>query len=304
MVVTLSDDKVSNHESKSDQEGNFMAFTATTVVSEIETADDKPSDEKLSVNANLQEAYNKLCKIVAKDAISVELGLKKINTLEVEKNNFLLKLFDANELLNSVKIENMTLLKKVKSLELELSVAREQINRTSTSKLDDMLNVQKSVSDKIGLGFVEIGSSSIVNSPKFVPTSSTSVVHPYVSEVKVHKEEVPTSRRTRVDLSESKPKNPNQSRSKKKHKPQWFCHFCGGAGHTMPNCFKLQALKQASKQKVFASKVQDLMTLVHELVKVFNLYTNTGAKIRANPNRNPNSKFASKKVWMQKTQFQ
>ena len=83
----------------------------------------------------------------------------------------LLKLFDANELLNSVKIENMTLLEKVKSLELELFVAREQIDRTSTSKLDDMLHVQKSVSDKIGLGFVESGSTSVVNPPKFVPAT-------------------------------------------------------------------------------------------------------------------------------------
>ena len=38
------------------------------------------------------------------------------------------------------------------------------------------------------------------------------------------------------------------------------------------------------------------------LVKVLNLYTNIGAKIRENSNRNPNSKFASKKVWVQKTQ--
>ena len=41
---------------------------------------------------------------------------KKINALEQEKKNLLLKLFDANELLNSIKIENMTLLEKVKSL--------------------------------------------------------------------------------------------------------------------------------------------------------------------------------------------
>ena len=34
MVVTLSDDEVSNHKSESDQEGNFMAFTATVEVSE------------------------------------------------------------------------------------------------------------------------------------------------------------------------------------------------------------------------------------------------------------------------------
>ena len=63
----------------------------------------------------MQEAYNKLCKIVAKDVMSVELGLKKLNTLELEKKNLLLKLFDANELLNSVKVENMSLLEKVKS---------------------------------------------------------------------------------------------------------------------------------------------------------------------------------------------
>ena len=69
------------------------------------------------------------------------------------------------------------------------------------------------------LGFVENGSTSVVNSPKFVPATSSSVVHPTLSEVKVHKDVVPASRRTRVDLSESKPKNPNQSGSKKNHKP-------------------------------------------------------------------------------------
>ena len=188
-------------------------------------------------------AYNKLCKIATKDNMSVELELKKINTLEQEKKNLLLKLFDANELLNSVKIENMSLLEKVKSLELELFVAKEQIDRTSTSKLDEMLHVQKSVSNKIGLGFVESGSTTMVNPSKFVPATSSSIIHPTLSEVKVHKEVVSASKRTRVDLSESKPKNPNQSGSKKNHKSQWFCHFCGGPGHARPNCFKLQVLK-------------------------------------------------------------
>ena len=47
--------------------------------------------------------------------MSVQLGLKKLNTLELEKKNLLLKLFDANELLNSVKVENISLLEKVKS---------------------------------------------------------------------------------------------------------------------------------------------------------------------------------------------
>ena len=58
--------------------------------------------------------------------MSVDLGLKKIAYLELEKKNLLVKLFDANELLNNVNTENMFLLDKVKNLELELSVAREQ----------------------------------------------------------------------------------------------------------------------------------------------------------------------------------
>ena len=53
----------------------------------------------------------------------VDLGLKKIASLE--QKILLLKLFDANELLNNVKTENLLLLDKVKNLELDLSVARE-----------------------------------------------------------------------------------------------------------------------------------------------------------------------------------
>ena len=56
MAVTLSDDEFSNHKSESDQEGIFMAFTATTVASEIETTDENPSDGELFKNADLQEA--------------------------------------------------------------------------------------------------------------------------------------------------------------------------------------------------------------------------------------------------------
>ena len=71
MAVTLSNDEVSNHEFKRYQEGNFMALTATAVISETKTVDENPSDGELSENADLQEAYNKLCKIAAKDVMSV-----------------------------------------------------------------------------------------------------------------------------------------------------------------------------------------------------------------------------------------
>ena len=36
MAITLSDDEGTDHESESDQERNFIAFTATAVISETE----------------------------------------------------------------------------------------------------------------------------------------------------------------------------------------------------------------------------------------------------------------------------
>ena len=89
----------------------------------------------------MPETFNKLCKVAAKDAMNVDLGLKKISSLELDKKNLLLKLFDANELINKVETENMLLLDKIKNLELELSVAREQTNRSTSSKLEHMLSV-------------------------------------------------------------------------------------------------------------------------------------------------------------------
>ena len=38
--------------------------------------------------------------------MNVELGLKKIESLELDKKNLLIKLFDANELLNNMKTKN------------------------------------------------------------------------------------------------------------------------------------------------------------------------------------------------------
>ena len=42
MVVTLSDDEVFDHESGSDEDGNFIAFIVTTVVDESVVTNEKP----------------------------------------------------------------------------------------------------------------------------------------------------------------------------------------------------------------------------------------------------------------------
>ena len=48
MAVTLSEKEVSNHESGSDEDGNFFAFTATAVVYESVLVEENPSDGELT----------------------------------------------------------------------------------------------------------------------------------------------------------------------------------------------------------------------------------------------------------------
>ena len=90
MAVTLSDGEVSDDESECDKDGNFMAFTTTALENESISIEENPSDGELSEDADLQEAFNKLCKVAAKDAMNVELGLKKIESLEFDKRIYLL----------------------------------------------------------------------------------------------------------------------------------------------------------------------------------------------------------------------
>ena len=260
---------------------------------------------ELSEDVNLQEAYNKLCKVATNDAMNVELGLKKIASLELEKKNLLVKLFEANDILNNVKTENMLLLDKVKNLKLELSVARGQTDRSASSKLDHILSVQKSPSDKTSLGFIESISMFAPHSTNFVPSSTSEplaseAVKPSMSEAKPI--EVTPHRKIRVDLHESNPKVPSPPKGKKHDKSAWICHFCGKFGHIRPNCYKLQAAKRANKPKVHVPQAQDPMVLIGELVKALNLYSNPGVGNHSHVNKNSNARGASKKFWMQNAQ--
>ena len=53
MAVTLSDDGVSDDESGCDKDGNFIAFTATTLVNESMSAEENPYDGELFEDADL-----------------------------------------------------------------------------------------------------------------------------------------------------------------------------------------------------------------------------------------------------------
>ena len=58
MVVTLSDDEVSDNESSSDEEGNFVTFIATTVVDENFSVEENLSDGKLESSNSVKYTMN------------------------------------------------------------------------------------------------------------------------------------------------------------------------------------------------------------------------------------------------------
>ena len=143
-----------------------------------------------------------------------------------------------------------------------------------------------------------------VPSSSFEPSVSEAVSEtliPPVSEV-VKPIEVSPSRKIRVDLKESKLKESTLSKDKMHGKPAWVCHFCWKSGHIRPNCYKLQAAKRANKPNVLVPQAQDPIALIGELVKTLNLYSNHGVGNHSNVNTNSNTRGASKKFWMQKTQ--
>ena len=67
--------------------------------------------------------------------------------------------------------------KKTKKFEAELFQVRAQLERTSSAKLDEMLNIQKSASDRTGLGY-GISSSNIASTSitVFVPSTKNTEI--------------------------------------------------------------------------------------------------------------------------------
>ena len=75
--------------------------------------------------------------------------------------------------------------KKTKKLKVELFKVRAQLERTSSAKLDEMLNLQKSAFDRTGLGY-GFSSSNIAS-------TSTTVFVPPVNNVEIENNDVKTN---------------------------------------------------------------------------------------------------------------
>ena len=101
------------------------------------------------------------------------LATKKLSDVELEQKEISTKFNEANQTIGALRFENNFLAERTKKLETGLFQVRAQLERTSSAKLDEMLNLQKSTSDRTSLGYYfsspSIGSASTT---VFLPPSN------------------------------------------------------------------------------------------------------------------------------------
>ena len=103
------------------------------------------------------------------------MATKKLSEVELEREEISIKFDEANQTIGALRFENNFLVEKTKKLEAELFQVRAQLERTSSAKLDEMLSLQKSASNRTDLGY-DFSSPSIA-------TSSTTVFIPPANNV-------------------------------------------------------------------------------------------------------------------------
>ena len=97
--------------------------------------------------------------------------------MELDREELSTKFDEANQTIGALRLENNFLAEKTKKLEAELFQVRAQLERTSSAKLDEMLSIQKSTSDRTSLRY-GISSSNTAS-------TSTTVFVPPVSNTKI-----------------------------------------------------------------------------------------------------------------------
>ena len=267
------------------------AFTTTidptdrgsgTVDDEEDLVDSK--FEKMDDQDDIHTAYEKLYKVSEKHEKLYRLATKKLSDVELDQEELSTKFDEANQTIEALQFENDFLAKKTKKLIAKLIQVRAQLERTSSAKLDEMLNFQISGSDRTDLGY-DFSSSNSASFSTTVFVSPTNNVESENNDVKtaLGSENIDNGKSIleappKLDKKETKnPKAKKVNTQKSKQKKQHLCHHCGTTGHTRPNCYKWLATQQSNdmislgNQNQFPSSFATLRDLLKALVFLSNL---------------------------------
>ena len=145
-----------------------------------------------------------------------------------------------------------------------------------------MLNIQKSASDRTGLGY-DFSSSSITS-------ASTTVFVPPANNVKIENNDKTELTSENLEKGKSilgappkqdkkEAKNPKAKKAnsqKPKLKKQHLCHHCGVADHTRLNCYKWLATQQSNGMIALGNhnQLQSSLTSLGDLLKALMFLSN------------------------------
>ena len=167
------------------------------------------------------------------------LATKKLSDVELDREELSIKFDEANQTIGALRFENNFLAEKTKKLEAELFQVRAQLERTSSAKLDKMLSIQKSVSNRTGLRYgLSPSNTASISTIVFVPPASNTEVENTDVKISLASENLDKGKsilREPPKLDKKDVKNPKAKKAnsqKPKQKKQHLCHHCGAANHT------------------------------------------------------------------------
>ena len=275
-AATLSDTEPKDDSNNKD-DGILNSFTAIVnptggIFEDVDEQDD------------IHTAYAKLNKVLEKHEKLYRLATKKLSDMELEREEISTKFDETNQTIGALKFKNNFLAKTTKKLEVELFQVRAQLERTSSAKLDKMLNFQKSASERTSLGY-DFSSLNIASSSTTIFVSPTNNVNSENNDVKtiLASENIDKSKSilgVSPKLDKKEIKNPRVKKGntqKSKQKKQHLCHHCGATRHTQSNCYKWLATQQSNSmvssgnQNQFPSSFAHLGDLLKALIFLSNL---------------------------------
>ena len=159
LATTLSDIKPED-DSDNEDDGILNAFTAIVnptkgIIEDVDDEEDLVDSkfEKMDDQDDIHTTYEKLYKVSKKHEKLYRLATKKLSDLELDREELSTKFNEVNQTIEALRFENNFLAKNTKKLEVELFQVKAQLESTSSTKLDEMLSLQKFPSDRTGLGY-------------------------------------------------------------------------------------------------------------------------------------------------------
>ena len=183
LAATLSDTEP-EEDSDNEDDGILNAFTATVnptdgIVEDVDKEEElvESKFKKMNDQDDIHTAYEKLYNVSEKHEKLYRLATKKLSDVELDREELSTKFDEANQTIGVLRFENNFLAEKIKKLEAELFQVRAQLERTLSAKLAKMLSIQKSASDRTGLGYgLSSSNTASTITTVFVPLASNTEI--------------------------------------------------------------------------------------------------------------------------------